>query len=243
MVLDCISSWRRLHPDYEIIEWNEINSPQHKIVTSNLKHKIWAYASDYTRLYALYTQGGFYLDTDFYLIKSLENLRNNACILAFESPEWVTNGFSASSKNHGYFKKCLDALEDRGHTRLRPYIAPHLTTEILKTYQETIEYKEQIIADIRILISHSFYPFSYEDVRNNALSTLVKSCPKYSYGIHLFMHSWKDSSLNYSILERLTIFIQKVATKLNLIFNLMKKFTTKILKSILKKTLETYINL
>ncbi|MDA8886793.1 glycosyltransferase [Bacteroidia bacterium] len=214
MVLDCIQSWRKLHPEYEIKEWNEFNSPKHHIVTSNIKNKIWAYASDYTRLYALYTYGGFYLDTDFFLLKSLEELRTEHCILAFESREWVTNGFAASSKHHSFFKECLKALEQKGHTRLKPYIAPHLTTDILKTYQSTLEYKDQTISGIRILLAPTFYPFTYNEVRNNTLNSLIASCPKSSYGIHLFMHSWKDSSLDYNSLERLSLLFRKLMTKL-----------------------------
>lgn len=218
IVLKCINTWKSLHPDYEIIEWNEYNSPKHEIITSNLKKKIWAYASDYTRLYALYNFGGFYLDTDFYLIKSLENLRTNKCILAFESPEWVTNGFAASAIGHEFFNKCLKEIEQVGHTKQKPYIAPHLTTNILKTYQNPIVYKDQNIGDIRILLAPSFYHYSYWEVRNNSLDRLIDRCPSSSYGIHLYMHSWKDSSINYNKFQRLTLLCATLLQKFKLTF-------------------------
>ncbi|MBQ8165848.1 MAG: glycosyl transferase, partial [Lachnospiraceae bacterium] len=56
LIRECIKSWKKYMPDYEIIEWNETNFD----INSNLyvaqayKAKKWAFVSDYARLYAIY---------------------------------------------------------------------------------------------------------------------------------------------------------------------------------------------
>ncbi len=75
-VIKCIESWRKVLPDYKIIEWNESNfnvdeSPYCKKAYENKK---WAFVSDYVRLYVLLNNGGIYLDTDVELKKKFDDL-------------------------------------------------------------------------------------------------------------------------------------------------------------------------
>lgn len=75
-VIKCIESWRKVLPDYKIIEWNENNfnvdeSPYCKKAYENKK---WAFVSDYVRLYVLLNNGGIYLDTDVELKKKFDDL-------------------------------------------------------------------------------------------------------------------------------------------------------------------------
>lgn len=62
----CIDSWSKLMPDYEFKCWSEdnfdINSVQ--FVKEAYEMKKYAFVSDYVRIYALYNEGGIYLDTD-----------------------------------------------------------------------------------------------------------------------------------------------------------------------------------
>ena len=72
----CIESWRRVLPDYEIIVWNEERFDVRSVpwVRKALKHKKYAFAADYIRHYALYTEGGIYLDTDIEVRKPFDEL-------------------------------------------------------------------------------------------------------------------------------------------------------------------------
>lgn len=75
----CIKSWRDVLPDYEIICWNKQNFDVETVpfVKEACKVKKWAFACDYIRLYALYTCGGIYLDSDVLIKKSLNEFLNN----------------------------------------------------------------------------------------------------------------------------------------------------------------------
>ena len=86
-----IANWKAVLPDYEIREWNE----------SNFDVSAWPYAqqalgagkfafvSDVARLYALYTHGGIYLDTDVEVRRSFDELLDGGTVLGFEEGNYV----------------------------------------------------------------------------------------------------------------------------------------------------------
>lgn len=75
IVLECIESWRRNLPDYEIKEWNESNFDVYSCEFSAeaYKNKKWAYVSDYARMKVLLNEGGIYFDTDVEVLKPFPN--------------------------------------------------------------------------------------------------------------------------------------------------------------------------
>lgn len=75
-VQDCINSWKRKLPDYEIICWNteRFNINSVPFVKNAFKRKKWAFCADYIRLYALYTEGGIYLDSDVFVLETFNGL-------------------------------------------------------------------------------------------------------------------------------------------------------------------------
>lgn len=72
----CIDSWKRHCPDYEIVHW-DMKKCQEIIdrvpfVREAVGLSKWAFASDYIRLYAVYSEGGIYLDSDVFLYQSFD---------------------------------------------------------------------------------------------------------------------------------------------------------------------------
>ncbi|MDC9614135.1 glycosyltransferase [Xenorhabdus khoisanae] len=74
-VLDCIDTWEKLLPDYELIEWNNesLKNIKNGYMEEAFLNKKWAFVSDYIRLYALYHEGGIYLDTDVEITQNLDS--------------------------------------------------------------------------------------------------------------------------------------------------------------------------
>lgn len=86
LVDKCISSWKRFCPEYEIREWNDENT-QHidnLFFREACKHKKYAFASDFLRLYILNLHGGFYCDTDLEITQSLDCFLDNEFLTGFE---------------------------------------------------------------------------------------------------------------------------------------------------------------
>lgn len=70
----CIATWKKVLPDYELKLWTMDNFDIHSVpyVEEAVQNRKWAFAADYIRMYALYTEGGIYLDSDVKVLKPFE---------------------------------------------------------------------------------------------------------------------------------------------------------------------------
>ena len=82
----CIASWHKFLPDYEFKLWNEDNFELNinDYVKEAYEAKKYAFVTDYVRLYALYTQGGIYMDTDVEVFKTYDPLLSLSGFIGFE---------------------------------------------------------------------------------------------------------------------------------------------------------------
>ncbi|GHT68913.1 glycosyl transferase [Bacteroidia bacterium] len=89
LVRECIHSWQVNMPDYEIVLWDkqrfDLQSVQ--FVADAVKARKWAFAADYIRCYALYTEGGIYLDSDVMVFDRFDRYLSHS---AFSGVEWHT---------------------------------------------------------------------------------------------------------------------------------------------------------
>lgn len=82
----CIESWKRKCPDYEIKLWNEDNFDVNSVsfVKQAYELKKYAFVADYVRMYALYHEGGIYMDSDEYALRSFDDLLDNCVVSCHE---------------------------------------------------------------------------------------------------------------------------------------------------------------
>ena len=106
----CIESWKKYLPDYEIKEWNEENFDinYNDFTKHAYQDKKWAYVSDVARLYALYTEGGIYMDTDVEVYKPLDEFLNNEGFIGFEDIHYLSTGTIGAKKGNPVIKTILD---------------------------------------------------------------------------------------------------------------------------------------
>lgn len=85
-IQECIDSWRKYLPDYEIRLWNLERFPLDKSrwVKQAFENRKYAFAADYIRAYALYTEGGIYLDSDVEVLTSLDFLLKHKYFIGHE---------------------------------------------------------------------------------------------------------------------------------------------------------------
>lgn len=72
----CMETWKKVMPDYEWKIWNTENFDIHAsvpYVKEAFRQRKWAFAADYIRMYALYTEGGIYLDSDVKVLKRFDD--------------------------------------------------------------------------------------------------------------------------------------------------------------------------
>ncbi len=115
----CIESWRRFMPDFELKKWDRkaFDIASQPFVYEAFNAKKYAFASDYIRAYALYTDGGVYLDTDVMLKRDISPLFDAEFVSTaeyFEGGECnIQAAFMASSAGHPLLKDVLDYYEGR----------------------------------------------------------------------------------------------------------------------------------
>ena len=108
----CIASWHKYMPDWEYKLWNEDNFDVNSVpyVKEAYAAKKFAFVTDYVRLYALYTEGGVYMDTDVEVLKSFEPLLNLSGFIGFEGSKTkpIGTGTIACERGNVWAKSQMD---------------------------------------------------------------------------------------------------------------------------------------
>lgn len=85
--VEYIEGWRRLHPDYEIIIWDDEKFRPYlddsAFVKACIEKKKYGFLSDYFRFTVLYKFGGIYIDTDVELFKPLDEFLEHKMFMGF----------------------------------------------------------------------------------------------------------------------------------------------------------------
>lgn len=110
----CIDTWKKVLPDYKIIEWNKDNYNWHKhpFVERAIELEAWAFASDYARLDVLNEFGGIYLDADVEVFKKFDNLLGNDAILSFSNHSLIDLAIIGSKRDNVLLKQLLELYDN-----------------------------------------------------------------------------------------------------------------------------------
>lgn len=188
----CIESWRKYCPDWEIKEWNEYNSPMHISWMHNAyKHQKYAFVADYARFYALYTEGGVYMDTDMLLVKPIDKLLNDEMFIGREDQYNASMGIIAMQKGSSLCQQIMEYYDSTSFDLVHPPIITRFLTPILQQYGLTEEDTTQHLTNgLVVYQSDYFYPIHYTQEFN--LEDVYTYQKPNTYGIHLWNKSWTD---------------------------------------------------
>lgn len=194
LVLDCIASWKKYCPDYEIMEWNNdsLKDIDNLYLKQAFENKKWAFVSDYLRLHALYKWGGFYFDSDLEITQSIDSFRDNKFMSGYEKWKDQTSPITAlmgAEKSNEIVKALLD--EYLNMSFIKPDGSMEQTTNTIRI-RSFFEVKYNIKppydgTKITKLGSDGvIYPYFY-------FCTPVSN--EVNYSIHHFNGSWRDSHM------------------------------------------------
>lgn len=191
-IISCMKTWKKWLPDYEIRLWNESNFDVNSCTYTKeaYLHQKYAFVSDYVRMYALYFEGGVYLDTDVELCKSLDFFLDNDAFCFFsKDPSSISTWILGAKPEHPWVRLLLDYYKEKhfvnndGTLDLTPNICVgNLTSE---RYHFIPNGVTQLLADGLTL-------YSREYVGGHDFETGLVKITENTYCIHWNEASWWD---------------------------------------------------
>jgi lipopolysaccharide biosynthesis glycosyltransferase len=182
----CINSWKRVCPDWEILELNETNCDVNKIqfVADAYRDKKYAFVADYFRMEAMYERGCVTLDADVELLKPLDDFLHHRMFSGQEvNDEVLITATMGAEKGHPVVKQLMDFYLTEKY--VKGYRTPNTRwiTEIFKGLIERKENQSLILKD-GVHLYPSYYFCSYDHKRFEVIPDIR------SYSIHWFNNSW-----------------------------------------------------
>jgi len=125
LVQQCIASWHQNMPDWEFVLWDaeKIKSIDSVWLQECLSVRKWAFAADYVRLWAVYHEGGIYLDSDVLVYQSFEPFlkyrfftgREGVCYPTFDDgvQVFLTSHCFGAEAGHPFLRLNLAYYQDR----------------------------------------------------------------------------------------------------------------------------------
>lgn len=109
-----MESWKQYCPDYQIKEWNETNFDINscEFVKEAYVNKKWAFVSDYVRFYAMYTEGGMYVETDAEILRPIDELLVHSAFFGLAGDD-TTLSLCGTEKGHSVAKNIIDLYQKK----------------------------------------------------------------------------------------------------------------------------------
>lgn len=192
----CIASWKKYLPEYEIKEWNENTFDIHSnaYVEEAYEARKYAFVTDYVRLYALYHEGGIYMDTDVEVLKPLDDLLGYEAVSGFETETQIPTGLMASREGHTFIKELL-ADYDVIHFK-RADGTLDMTTNVRRITDHCLQYGLQLNNTLQTINGFTFFPKDYFCPKDYV--TRVIRVTENTYTIHHFDGSWQSKEERYA---------------------------------------------
>lgn len=188
----CIESWKKVMPDYLIMEWNEQNfriADSNQYVREAYACKKWAFVSDYVRLVALYEYGGLYFDTDVETFRRFDCLLEDDFFAGFEAKDYVAAGVLGASKYNEFIKDFIISydgrsfIHDDGSFDITTNV--NVLTSLLKKRNLRINGKEQRLTGNMVIYPQLFF-------YSNDLINLFHRYRKGIFSYHHSLSSWYE---------------------------------------------------
>ena len=202
VIQSCIKSWKRVMPDYEFILWDMKRFDIHSVpyVEQACAARKWACASDYIRWFALYTEGGIYLDSDVKVFRRFDKfLKHRAFFSTLKwdlampgerlgKQNWIEAECFGAEKGHPLMKCCMDVYENAVFQLVNNVVTVGMAPVVLSNACTTFGWNNNTKINQPLILKEGvvIYPEEYFP------SYLCKLSFFHTYAIHLSTVSWYD---------------------------------------------------
>lgn len=189
----CLESWKRVLPDYKVRLWNYDDAKAIDIpfLQEALEARRWAFAADVVRFYAVYTEGGVYMDSDIFLYKRFDQFipeGDDAFVTFHEKAHWDTGfnmqaAFFIGTKGSTYCKDVVDHYKSKRYRRedgtIDETISPRIMRDLAEKYGYEMKDEEMDLGVLKIYPTHFLAPMkSYKRDKD-------------TIGVHRVYGSWR----------------------------------------------------
>lgn len=235
VILNCEKSIKRVLQNdisrYELKYWSEENFDINDSAFTKKMYtdKRWAFVSDYARLKILYKEGGIYLDSDMFVLKSFNDFIESgfSLVLGKEDGIHISAGMIACTPKNIFIKKCLDFYDTNTDDMIT---IPRVLTNIFEEYKKDNNIKTDELEknNIKVFEPNYFYPFDANNIKNFKFDFAknTSTAPSESYAVHMWNYSWGHP-------------IVKLVKKMGIHKILIKILDILKIKSLLKKLLKS----
>ena len=226
-----MATWKHVLPDYRWKCWNEENFDMNVIpwVKEAYDAGAMAFVADYVRLYALYEEGGIYMDTDVWMKKSFNPMLKDGFFTAIEfHPEMIEADELAATRLNPDGTNHYPGTRVPGVGLLSAVIGSEQGHPYLKSAMEFYEnnhfilpdgswYTSVIAPDVLALAAEKYGLKYNKDIQQNLQERMViypsrimgaayTQITNDTVAVHLSKGSWQKRSLLRSILTRFNFY-------------------------------------
>jgi len=204
LIKHCIRHWQRVMPGYEIRKWDThtFDLSQSPWVREAFDCKKYAFAADYIRAYALYSEGGWYFDSDLWLKRDITPLSGDRFVSCMEcytndgAEGGIQAAFLGSEAGHPFLRDVLEYYDRQHFVRgdgmmATSPIAPAIYADMARKYGFMQKNEIQRLAEGMVI-----YDSSVCAPNRSADSSE-------SYAIHFCEHSWHDTNSFKRVMHKL----------------------------------------
>lgn len=213
----CISSWKKYLSDYELKEWNEDNFDisRNQYVREAYENRKFAFVADYVRLYAIYTEGGIYMDTDVEVVGNFDKFLRHHAFSGFETDGNVPTGMMAAEKGSIWAKELLDQYQERRFIQSDGSFDLTTNTTVITNYMLGkglfLNNKYQDFPELCTM-----YPADYFCPKDHRTGKI--RCTKNTVCIHHFAGSWLEHGFVADLRHKMKVFLVELIGEKPIVF-------------------------
>ena len=196
----CLDSWKRILPDYTVRLWDydAAKSVGCAYIDEALSARKWAFAADALRFYAIYHEGGIYMDSDIFLYKRFDELIPETGVATFNErtrDSYTTFGLQAAfvmgEKGNSFCKDAFDYYASRHFVKPDGTYDQTISPYVMKSIAEKYGYVNN--DELQKLDGITIYPTAYLSPSKSY------SRHREAIGVHRIYGSWRKRKFGRKI--------------------------------------------
>lgn len=108
----CLDTWKRILPDFQVKHWTyqDAKAIGCRFINEALEARKQAFAADAVRFYAIYNEGGIYMDSDIFILKRFDHLIPEHGFVTFQENEMtqLQAAFFMGEKGNAFCKEVFE---------------------------------------------------------------------------------------------------------------------------------------